>query len=401
MSCSRALRSRVERAAARLWPAVSALGRDLHARPELSLKEVRSSRRLQRFLAGEGFTLRSGVAGLPTAFVARRRGRRDGGRVALLAEYDALPGIGHACGHNLIGAAAVGAAAAVGRVAEDIRGEIVVIGTPGEETIGGKALMAERGAFRGIDAALMFHPSGENRVYTTSLACHSLEVVFHGRAAHAVAAPERGIDALQALIRLFVEVERLVRSLPAGVRIPGVIVEGGLRANIVPDRAVGRFSLRSPDLRMLRRVEGRFRALVTRIARARGARASIRPLDHPYAEMLTNRTLADIFKRELRRLGRRTVDTPRRNMGSLDMGNVSQIVPAIHPYVAIAPRSVPLHSPAFARHAGGPGGRLGLRVATQALALTALQALCGDGTLERASAEFRGRRGAGRGRSSR
>ena len=383
------LRTGVERALAALWRDVTSLSRALYEAPELSQREVRSSRRLRSLLRREGFRIRRGVAGLPTSFVARKRGRRGGPRVAMLAEYDALPDLGHACGHNLIGAASVGAAMAVGRVIGEIRGEVVVVGTPAEETIGGKALMADRGVFRNVDAAMMFHPSGENRVYTTSLACHSLEVLFRGRAAHAVSSPGKGINALKALIRLFFEIEGLLRRLPGEVRMPGIIVEGGRRANIVPDRAVGRFTLRAGNLPTLRRVEARFRALVRRIERATGARATIRPLDYPYADMITNRTLADLFKRELRRMGRRTVDTPRKEMGSLDMGNVSQVVPSIHPYIAIAPRSVPLHSRAFARHAGGLGGRLGLRVATQALAMTALGVLSGDGVLERARGEHK------------
>jgi amidohydrolase len=378
----------VESAAKRLTPAIASLSMSLHRHPELSMEERRSARLLARFLASEGFSIRRGVAGLRTSFVARKRLSRHGPRIAFLAEYDALPGIGHACGHNLIGAAAAGAAAAVGRVSGDLPGEVLVIGTPAEETIGGKAVMADRGVFRGLDAALMFHPSTENRVYTTSLACHSLEVTFRGRSAHAVAAPDQGINALDALIRLFIRLHRLKHRLPREVRMPGVIIEGGRRANIIPDRAVGRFTLRARDLVGLRRVESAFRGTVRTICRETGARATIRSLDRPYAEMVTNRTMADLFKTELRRLGRRTVDAPRTRMGSLDMGNVSQRVPSIHPYVAIAPASAPLHSRAFARYAGGPRGRAGLRIAARALALSALEILCADGTLERARKEF-------------
>ncbi len=390
------MRSRLLEALTRLAPAVESLSSDLFRHPELSQQEHRSVDRLLRFLKKEGFRVERGLAGLSTAFLARKAGRRGGSRLALLAEYDALPEIGHACGHNLIGAAACGAAAALGRVIGTMQGEIAVVGTPAEETIGGKVIMADQGVFRRFDAAMMFHPSSENRVYTTSLACHSLEVVFRGRSAHAVAAPERGVNALQALIRLFNSVERLKRRLPREVRMPGVILEGGRRANIVPDRAVGRFSLRARDLTGLRRVEGVFRQAVKEAARATGARASIRAVDHPYADMVTNRTLAGLFKAELAQIGRKTVDTPRKGMGSLDMGNVSYCLPSIHPYVAVAPRSVPLHSASFARHAGGAGGRAGLKIATRALALVALEALSGDGTLERARREFlmfRGRSG--------
>jgi len=378
----------VERALRSLSSSIEALSRALHRRPELSLEEKSSSERIARFLRAEGFTIRRGVAGLKTAFVARRRGRRGGPRLAFLAEYDALPEIGHACGHNLIGAAAAGAGAAIGRVIGSLRGEVLVIGTPAEETIGGKALMVDRGVFRGIDAALMFHPSTENRVYTTSLACHSLEVTFLGRAAHAVAAPERGINALDALIRTFLLLQRAKHHLPREVRMPGVIVEGGRRANIVPDRSVGRFTLRARNLSTLERVEQEFRSAVQEAGEATGARWVIRSLDHPYAEMVTNRTLAVIFKQELARLGRRTIDTPRKKMGSLDMGNVSQRIPSIHPYVAIAPPRVPLHSRSFARLAGGARGSAGLRVATRALALTGLEVLSRDGTCARVRQEF-------------
>ncbi|HZM68780.1 MAG TPA: amidohydrolase [Candidatus Cryosericum sp.] len=355
---------------------------------ELSLQEAGSSDAIVRFLRRHGFRVRRGVAGLPTAFTARRRGRRRGPRIALLAEYDALPEIGHACGHNLIGAAACGAAAVVSSLLEC--GEIVVYGTPAEETIGGKVVMARRGAFRGVDAALMFHPATENRVYMTSLACHSLEVVYRGRAAHAVASPEKGINALHALLALFADMERLKRRLPKEVRMPGIVSEGGRRANIVPDRAAGRFTLRARDGKVLGRVERAFREAARRAARDVGARVRIRAIDEPYDEMITNRALADAFKEELRALGRRTVDTPRKSMGSLDMGNVSHRVPAIHPFVAIAPRSAPLHSRAFARQAGGRRGREGLLVATQALATVALRLLDPrDDLLSRARREFR------------
>ncbi|MGH9749370.1 MAG: amidohydrolase [Candidatus Polarisedimenticolia bacterium] len=381
------LRSRVAREAARLRPGIERIARRLHRHPELSEEERRSVALLVAFLRREGFTVRRGIAGMPTAFVARKR-RGRGARIAFLAEYDALPGLGHGCGHNLIGAAAAGAGAVLARALGPIGGEVLVIGTPAEETIGGKVVMAERGVFRHLDAALMIHPSTENRVYTTSLACHSLEVTYLGREAHAVASPERGVNALDAMIRLFLKVQRLKHRLPRAVRMPGVILEGGRRANIVPARAVGRFTLRAPDRSALRRVESAFRAAAREAARETGARAAIRPLDHPYAEMRTNRAMAGLFREELRRLGRRTVDTPRTRMGSLDMGNVSQQVPSLHPYVAIAPRSVSLHSRGFARAAGGAAGRAGLRVAVRALALTGLRLLAGRHHLERARREF-------------
>jgi metal-dependent amidase/aminoacylase/carboxypeptidase family protein len=214
-------------------------------------------------------------------------------------------------------------------------------------------------------------------------------VVFEGREAHAVAAPEKGINALTALLRLFAGVERLLESATPEVRIPGIVVEGGHRANVVPGRAVGRFSLRARDLATLARLEKAFREVTRRAARSVGARAHIRFIDLPYAHMRTNRVMADLFKAEMRDLGRTTIDTPRKSMGSLDMGNVSQVVPSIHPYVAVAPPGTPLHSRPFARYAGSARGRAGLDVATQALARTALVLLDEPHRLDQARREFR------------
>jgi amidohydrolase len=380
----------------RLRPRLHALSRRIFDLAELSLEETRSAAALCRFLRSEGFAVRRGAGGLPTAFVARRCGR--GGkrpRIAFLAEYDALPGVGHACGHNLIGAAACGAAAVAGRLLDGRAGTILVIGTPAEETIGGKVALLRRGVFAGLDAALMFHPSTENRVRTTSLACHSLEVVFTGRESHAVASPEKGINALTALLRLFALVEALRPALPEEVRMPGIVVDGGRRANIVPARAVGRFSLRAGSLRSLRAVERAFRSAARTAAASVGARVTLRSIDLPYAAMRTNQVMADIFKEELRALGRKTVDTPRKGMGSLDMGNLRQVVPSIHPYVAAAPRSAPLHSPAFALRAGGREGRAALDAATRALAATALRLVEEPALLSRARRELRRARRSG------
>ncbi|HZN03500.1 MAG TPA: amidohydrolase [Candidatus Polarisedimenticolia bacterium] len=364
------------------------LSRRLFDLCELSEQEHASSGLLKAFLRRHGFRVMSGAGGLPTAFVARRRVGRGGPRIGLLAEYDALPDIGHACGHNLIGAAACGAAALSAHLLDGRGAEIIVYGTPAEETIGGKIVLARRGLFRGLDAALMFHPSTEDRVYMTSLACHSFEVEFRGRSAHAVASPEKGINALAALLALFAAMERLRPSLPPETRMPGIIADGGRRPNIVPDRAVGRFTLRAGDLRRLGRVERAFFAAGRAAARNVGARVRFRPVDLPYAEMRTNGPLAEIFKEELRALGRGTVDTPRRGMGSLDMGNVSQIVPSIHPFVAIAPKSAPLHSRPFARRAGGPAGRKGLEIASRALAATLLRAVHDPAILRAARRAF-------------
>jgi len=382
------LKRMVEAAVADLRGSLVALSRDLYEHPELSLQETRSSAILQDHLRDAGFSVRSGVASLPTSFVATRQGAGPGPRVAFLAEYDALPGIGHACGHNLIAAAGVGAGLALARAAEKIRGAILVIGTPAEETVGGKCIMVREGVFQDVDAALMVHPGSEWRVESDSLACISLEVTFTGREAHAVAWPERGVNALDALIQLFIAVEMLRKRLGRDVKIPGIILEGGVRPNIIPARAVGHFSLRAPDRSSRDRVREEFEKTVDGVARATGCGSSVRATDEPYDEMVTNKTMAALFQSHLRDAGIRTVDGPRQNKGSLDMGNVSRAVPSLHPFIAICEPDVASHSSGFARASVSPRGEEALVAAVRALALTGLDLLSQPGLLQQARREF-------------
>ena len=365
-----------------------ALSRELYDHPELSLQETRSTTVLQEMLKKEGFGVTAGVAGLPTSFVATRRGARQGPRIAFLAEYDALPEIGHACGHNLIAAAGVGAGIALGRLAERLSGEILVIGTPAEETVGGKCVMVREGVFQGVDAAMMVHPGSEWRVEADSLACITLEVTFTGLEAHAVAWPERGINALDALIQLFIAKDMLLKRLGRDVRIPGVILEGGIRPNIVPARAVGHFSLRALDSPSRDRVRTEFERAVEGIATASGCGWSIRATDEPYDDLVTNKAMARAFRRHLNAQGIQTVEGPRHNKGSLDMGNVSRAVPSVHPFVAICDSDVGSHSRAFANASVSPRGEEALMIAVRAMALTGLELLTAPALLGEARAEF-------------
>lgn len=373
-------------------PEIVSVSRHLYLNPEQSGEERLSSALLAARLERAGFRVARGIGGLPTAFSAvLERGR--GGRVAVLAEYDALPDLGHGCGHNLIAACGLGAALALAQRCSDWRGRLEVVGTPAEETFGGKAVLAETGLFDRLDAALMVHAGHEDRVLTESLACGSFEVTFRGRSAHAVAAPELGVNALDALVQLYVGLEMLRRSLGSGVRIPGVIVEGGVRPNIVPERAVGRFSLRAPTHAARREAHRRVVRLIEGVARATGTRFSIRPTDHPYMEMRTSRTLAESARQNFLRLGRRTQDGPRRSMGSLDMGNVSYRTPALHLYVDLGAGPVPAHTRAFARATQTLAGRRATLVGAKVLALTALDLLTRPALRRAARTEFRAWRG--------
>ena len=295
---------------------------------------------------------------LPTAFVARRR-RGKGPVLAYLAEYDALPEIGHGCGHNLIGTAAMGAALVLDEIAPDLGGEIRVLGTPAEETLGGKVVMVEAGAFADVDAALMVHPAGEDRVLSDSLACQSLEVVYGGRAAHAVAHPEKGINALDPLLALFAARDALTRQSRTGLRIVGVILEGGVRPNVIPERAVGQFSLRALDRERLAAALSGFRRHARQLAASYGCEVELTLTDNAYDEMLTNLALADAYRANLDTLGVEVNDAPREHMGSLDMGNVSQAVPSLHPFFALVPPGLASHTREFAQadHHRGRRGR--------------------------------------------
>jgi len=385
---SREMKEEAKRLAEDLLGEMFAFCRALYEDPELSLEETRASRRLTEVLSQDGFRVQRGVADLPTSFVATADGGKPGPSIAILAEYDALPELGHGCGHNLIAASALGAGKVLSRLRGRLPGEIRIIGAPAEETVGGKARMVKEGIFRGLDAALMIHPGTEFRVHTTSLACQSIQVVFEGKSSHAVTAPDLGVNALDPLVQLYLCVDAMRKGLTPEVRIPGVIVEGGKRANVVPDRAVGQFSIRARNRAAVEAILDRIVRMAQGLSAAGGARATVIRIDEGYDEMLTNRVLADFFKQNLRALGAETNDAPRDRMGSLDMGNVSQVVPSLHAYVAVAPETGALHTREFAEATVSEGGRRGLLLAMQALAMTAIDLLTRSEALPAARREF-------------
>ncbi|MBP7148441.1 MAG: amidohydrolase [Acidobacteria bacterium] len=370
----------------RIAPRMHALAREMHRQPELGCREVHAVTLLTGNLEEEGFHVETGIAGLPTAFRAER-GRGGGPTVAILAEYDALPGLGHACGHNLIGAVACGAAVALARALDVVPGRVLVFGAPAEETIGGKVVLAARGAFEGVDAALLAHPGSEDRSRVCSLASWSMEVTFEGRSAHAVAAPEEGVNALDAMIQLFVARDALLKALRPEVRIPGVILDGGRRANVIPDHARARFSLRAADTGYLAGVVlERFRGMVEGVARATGTRAKLAPIDNLYDEMLNNPVLAELYDR---RMGAEGLELPReagRPIGSLDMGTLSHMVPALHPIFRITERPLSTHTPEFTEASLHPRALDAAVRAARTLALVALDLVADPAALARARA---------------
>lgn len=342
---------------------------ELHRNPELSFQETKAAALLSGYLEKNGFKVERGIGGLPTAF----RGTYGSDRpvVAILAEYDALPQVGHACGHNIIAAAAMGAGIAGKLAVDKYGGAVVVMGTPGEEGGGGKIILVEQGAFNGLDCAMMVHPSRRDSVMTEALAAIGIKVEFFGRAAHAAADPEAGINALEALILSFNNINSLRQHIGEKARIHGIIKNGGAAANIVPDYASGVFLVRAPNMEHLERLKGRVLDCFTAAALATGARLEYSWNERLYASMKNSLTMAHLLSTNLEALGRKIDPSlPRMGMGSTDMGNVSQVVPSIHGWVAIAPPNVSEHSPEFAMAAASEAGHKGLIDGAKAMAMT-------------------------------
>ncbi|MHB1651824.1 MAG: M20 family metallopeptidase [Desulfitobacteriaceae bacterium] len=372
----------------RLLPEVWAVTREIGEHPELGYQEHLAVKLLTGFLQKHGFEVQQGVAGLDTAFLARFKGVNPGPRIAFLAEYDALPGVGHGCGHNLIGGASIGAAAILSK-SLNLSGEILVIGTPAEETNGAKVTLAERGVFEGVDSVLMFHPGSQNVPEIATLALDALEFTFRGRAAHAAAATHYGINALDALINFFVNINSLKKQIPEDNKINGIIVEGGTAPNIIPERAVARFYLRARQRKALDSLREQVIHCAQGAAAMVSAQVSWEKFEFSYDEMRTNKVLADCFARNLRELGVSDISPPQTAMGSVDMGNVSRIVPAIHPYLMLGTGTQVPHTREFAHAAVSRDGESLLLLAMQALALTGWDVLSDARLLQKIKREIR------------
>ncbi len=358
----------------------------IHSHPELGFQEHQAVGWLTEYLKEQGFAIKTKVGDLPTAFRAEYgRGRPV---IAFLAEYDALPKVGHACGHNIIATAAVGAAVALRPAVDEWGGQAVVMGTPAEELYGGKAILAERGAFSGMDVAMIVHPGVRNKVQAYALACIGLDVEYFGRASHAAAAPEEGINALEAMVMAYTAINSLRQHVREKARVHGVITDGGEAANIVPAHSAASFLVRADDEEYLEFLQERVLECFKGAAQTTGARLVHRWADVKYRPMRTNQMLAEAFARNLQALGRTIADDPPRGMGSTDMGNVSHIVPSVHPTIAIAPVGVQGHSPEFAQAAASEAGVKGLLDGAKAMAMTAVDLLTNPDLLGRVQQEF-------------
>ena len=385
-----ALKAEVSRQVEQQRQELIKLSLKIHANPELGFKEERASAWLTDYLAKNSFQIEKGIGGLSTAFKATYGSSKP--VIALLGEYDALPEIGHACGHNIIAASAVGAGVASKCVIDNCGGAVVVFGTPAEELFGGKVFMLREGVFDGVDVAMMIHPGVRNVAITEALACVSLEIEFFGKAAHAAAYPERGINALEAMILAFNAVNSLRQHVKDRARIHGIITRGGEVANVVPAYSAATFLVRATDNAYLDELKQRVLNCFEGAALATGVRLDYRWSEIIYAPMKNNLVLAQLFAQNLESLGRRVEPFESYlGFGSTDMGNVSQVIPAIHPSVAIASPDVLLHSADFAVAAASESGHKGLLDAAKALAMTVVDLLSEYQTLARVKDEFSSR----------
>jgi amidohydrolase len=368
----------------------------IHANPETGHQEVEAARRLSDLLRANGASLEMGTAGMKTAFRAEMPGGTSARpRIAILAEYDALPGLGHGCGHNLIGTSAVGAGLGVSAVLDQLEGSVWVLGTPAEESAapnaGGKVHMVNAGIFDEVDAAIMFHPATETTMTDDRLlAARGFEFYFHGKAAHAAGMPEEGINALDAAVQMYNAVSMLRQQVRSDVRIHGIILSGGAAANIIPDYTAIRYRTRADDADYLAEVVERVVACAEGAARATGCRLEWNEYMPGYENTVPNAVLINLVTRNLRELGVEVAsERKRKGRGSTDFGNVSRRVPGVEARIAITEHwDVSGHSIEFREAAGTDRGRQAMLHAAKALAMTAVDLLAEPEHLNRAKQEF-------------
>jgi len=375
--------SEIDNQSDKLWEISSSIFNE----PEIAFKEYKACNLLTKSLKAAGYIIETGICGMDTAFRATY-GDDSSPRIAILAEYDALVGLGHACGHNLIAAAAIGAGIGLASINLKPIGQIQVIGTPAEEGGGGKILLANAGIFNHVDAAMMFHPASKNLVLRRSLASSKLKLEFFGKASHAAAAPEEGINALDALILTYNNINAMRPTFGPKDRVAGIITNGGEAANIIPAYTSADFSIRALSAKRRDVLVEQVIACAQAGAQAVGCQLKFN-VTPGYKEIIPNRTLAGLFKTNLELLGRVVVEPDlNERMGSTDMGDVSHLVPAIHPYLTIAPENIAGHTIEFREYSISEAGKAAMLDAAKALAMTTIDLLTNPELISEAKNEL-------------
>lgn len=356
--------------------------------PELGNEEFKAVETLTTLLVNHGFSIETNILNKPTAFRATYVSANPGPSIAFLCEYDALPDIGHGCGHNMIGTMSCGAAIALSKVLDNIGGKIVVLGTPAEETNGAKVDMAEKGIFDGIDVAMILHPDDKNHESGLSLAMDAIQFDFKGKTSHAASAPHEGINALDAVILTFNGINAIRQHITTDARIHGIIKEGGKAANIIPDRAIAQFYIRASKKKYLKELIEKVKDIARGAALMTGATLDISNYEISYDDMNTNLTLSECFTENLKHMGIRNIHPARSSYGSIDMGNVSNVVPAIHPYISISDTPLIGHTTEFRDATCTDQAHDALIKGASALALTGYDVITDQRLLFRIKNEF-------------
>lgn len=360
----------------------------IYRNPELGNHEFKSAKKLIDFLEKNNFKVKEGVLDKSTAFIATFDSDITGPNIGYLCEYDALPSIGHGCGHNMIGTMSVGAAAILSKFINKTGGKITVFGTPAEECDGAKVEMAAKGIFNDIDVAMIIHPAGETYESGSSLAMDALQFSFKGKASHAAASPEEGINALDGVILTFNGINALRQHVTSDVRIHGIIKEGGVAANIVPEIAVAQFYIRASTKENLKKVAEKVKNIANGASLMTGASLDISNYEISYEDMKTNQELSLAFTKNLKYSGVINIHPPKSEYGSADMGNVSYIVPSIHPYIGLSCPEISGHTREFAAKTITLKGHEALIQGASALALTGYDILTDNNLLDRIKDEF-------------
>jgi len=316
----------------------------IYNNPELGNEEYKAVEALTTFLKEHDFKVEASIAGMDTAFKATFDSGKPGMTIGYLCEYDALPKIGHGCGHNMIGVMSAGAGVVLSKVLHEIGGKVIVYGTPAEETNGGKVILAEAGIFDELDAAMIVHPDGETRASGSSSALYPIRFIYKGKTAHAASCPEKGINALNSVIQLFNGIDALRQHVTPDVRMHGIITKGGVAANIVPDEAIADFYFRASTKERVTEVVEKVKKIAEGAALMTGATLEMERYELPYDDLNTNETLSEMFNNNLRELGITDIKEAKATGGSSDIGNVSHVAPTIHPYIGITDCPIVGHS---------------------------------------------------------
>jgi len=360
----------------------------IHENPELGYEEYFAHEQLTKVLIDKGLNVSKGAYELDTAFEATAG--KTGPVVALLCEYDALPGIGHACGHNIIAAAGIGAGLAASSLAETLNGRLRILGTPAEEGGGGKVRMLNKGAFESVEAVLMVHPADADLPNISSLAVQQLRATYTGRAAHAAAAPEKGINALDGAVLGYMAVAALRQHIAPDERLHGIFTNGGQKANIVPETAESTWYARSASMERLEVLKTRLVETLNGGAKSAGCGIQIEWINEPYAEVLDNTPILDAYIKNSESIGRIVKSSDGGGVvGSTDLGNVSHVVPSIHPMVKVAPAGTAIHTVDFEKYAKSEEADKGLLDSSKALAMTVIDCWHDPSLLKEAKEFFR------------